>query len=421
MLENHKCECSVKGYCNKFKRTVTDREIQICNGTSGVSEVFRHKRLLAWSQELRKINPPKRASVVGKGSRPFRRTGHWSKAFSHECVHLGEPINGESGKYFCNLLKTPCRPGVHISGSKDSCVVCSHRNLTPKFIKTSEFVSDIHRLATMLPEDITAIAGVSRSGLFPASLISMLLHLKPYAVRQVQGDVIPMGNGWRLQTGSPDPKKGRVCVIDDTVMTGNSINAIRGLVKNEFGDPLIAAVYVNPLAVTKPDIYVKDLPWPHFLEWNIFNSVILPSMALDFDGILCHDCPPADDDDGPRYLNFLRTVRPLYPVRRQQIPLVVTARLEKYRQETMNWLNKWGISVGNLIMGPWSNNAERARNNLGVYKGKHFRDFMGKSGGIKPCVFVESDRSQAMQIARYSRGCAICPATGECFNGRDIR
>src|SRR5690606_15176720 len=120
-----------------------------------------------------------------------------------------------------------------------------------------------------------------------------------------------------------------------------------------FVSAIAAAVYVNPFARVKPDVWVRDLPWPHLLEWNLFNSVLSPSMAVDFDGILCHDCPPQDDDDGPRYARFLREVQPLYVMRKTVVQLIVTARLEKYRPQTLDWLARHGIAVKTLVMGPW--------------------------------------------------------------------
>ena len=135
-----------------------------------------------------------------------------------------------------------------------------------------------------------------------------------------------------------DPS-GKILVVDDTVMTGNSLRAINQLVKRELGDSIYASVYCNPNATRKPDIWAVDLPWPHLLEWNIFNSILSPSLACDFDGILCRDCPPGSDDDGERYLNFINNAQPLYVPRRAPIPLIVT-RIEKYREPTEQWLRR---------------------------------------------------------------------------------
>ena len=126
-------------------------------------------------------------------------------------------------------------------------------------------------------------------------------------------------------------------------MTGNSLKRTKHVLRDMPGEKLFAAVYVNPSAIAKPDVWVHDLPWPHLLEWNLFNSVLLDSFAIDFDGILCHDCPPADDDDGERYLAWMENARPLHLVRKSPVKLIITARLEKYRPQTLAWMERWGV------------------------------------------------------------------------------
>tara|TARA_R110002096_G_scaffold66682_6_gene162290 strand:+ start:11975 stop:13678 length:1704 start_codon:yes stop_codon:yes gene_type:complete len=284
-----------------------------------------------------------------------------------------------------------------------------------RFLTTSQMAADTKKLASMIPPDVTAIAGVSRSGVYPASLIAMMLHLPFYIVRQSKNDIIEAGSGWRLGKKSHDG--GRVAVIDDTVMTGNSQKAIKGVVESFFESSLMCTVYCNPLAIHKPDLWAVDLPWPHLLEWNLFNSVILPSAAFDFDGILCEDCPPGSDDDGPKYLNFIQNAVPKYVVRKDPIPMIVTARIEKYREPTLAWLDQWGIRCNNLVMAPWDTLAERNRHDMATYKADHYKSFMKKCKGIKPTVFIESDVNQAARIAKISGGITVCPSAGKCFNG----
>lgn len=65
MFEDHICSCEHPGFCEKFKRDVTDRELKICKGVAGIPESSRCSRLLSWEQALRKIEPPKRVSKAG--------------------------------------------------------------------------------------------------------------------------------------------------------------------------------------------------------------------------------------------------------------------------------------------------------------------------------------------------------------------
>lgn len=283
----------------------------------------------------------------------------------------------------------------------------------PRFVSSAQFQQDIKKLIGLIPPDITAIAGVARSGLSAATMLSMYLHLPMITIRQTMNDIVATGNGWRLGgTRHVDPQKGRILVVDDTVMTGNSLRAIRPLVSEKLGQAVYAAVYVNPRATKKPDIWAVDLPWPHILEWNMFNSILSPSMALDFDGILCQDCEPGSDDDGPKYLNFIRNAKPLYLPRRVPVPLIVTARIERYRKETEEWLARHKVKVGRLVMHPAKSLRERQRDNIAIFKAKHYKAWAIRHRARPgPALFIESEDRQAQAIARHSGLIVVCPSS----------
>jgi len=282
-----------------------------------------------------------------------------------------------------------------------------------RFVRSSQFQQDILNLVAKIPPDVTAIAGVARSGLSAATMLSMYMHLPMVTIRQTMGDVVQTGNGWRLGGSKHvNPKTEKILVVDDTVMTGNSLKAIKPLIDREFGNAVYAAIYVNPKATRKPDIWSVDLPWPHILEWNVFNSILSPSSAMDFDGILCHDCPPGSDDDGAKYLDFIRNAQPLYTPRRCPIPLIVTARIEKYRAETEDWLRRHGIAWHRLVMHPAATLAERRRDNIAAYKARYYAEWAAKHRATPgPHLFFESEDQQARQIAIRTGLLSICPHT----------
>jgi hypothetical protein len=285
---------------------------------------------------------------------------------------------------------------------------------TPEYITTERLASDTLSLVPRLPPDITQIAAVSRSGLAPGTLLSMALHLPMIVIRHHQGDWVPAGNGWRLNEGTPKGK-GKILVIDDTTMTGNSLKRTKNVIAKMPGEKIYAAVYVNPAAIAKPDIWAMDLPWPHLLEWNLFNSVLLDSFALDFDGILCHDCAPGDDDDGPRYRRFLEETPPLHLVRKRAAKLIVTARLERYRPDTLAWMDRWGVKAKQLIMGPWESLADRRGSDVAAWKADALQTFLAKRSAIQPKFYVESDSRQAARIAELTGRLVVCPPAGRCF------
>lgn len=287
----------------------------------------------------------------------------------------------------------------------------------PEFISSSQLQEDVKKLLPLIPHDITAVAGVARSGLSVAAMISMYTHLPLITIRHSTGDIEHAGNGWRLG-GSQHikPDMDRVLIVDDTVMTGTSLKQIKRIVEKEIRNYVTCAVYVNPKAQTKPDIYLKELNWPHLLEWNIFNSILSPNLALDFDGILCHNCSPVDDDDGDRYSNFIQNAKPLYLPRKSTIPLIITARIEKYREPTLEWLNKYGIKVDKLIMHPAKTLKEREKDDICMFKARHFKEWAQETNPKPPpLAFVESEDWQAQKIAKLSGHMVICPTTAKVY------
>jgi hypoxanthine phosphoribosyltransferase len=272
-----------------------------------------------------------------------------------------------------------------------------------RWVRTVDRTAAVEKLIGRIPDDVTAVAGVPRSGMSAAGQIAEALHVRLYAIHASTG-LVELASGERFHGERPDD--GTLLIVDDTVASGLSMYALRERIRevSTRRRVLTAVVYASPEAAHTVDLYAEILPLPHFLQWNFFNSVHAPTTALDFDGILCEDCPAEDDDDGPRYVRFLETAKPKYLVRSCEIPLIVTARLEKYRDPTNAWLRRWGVRCRELVMGPW---AERSHTyDIGQFKGQVYRDSAAT-------IFVESCPAQTRVIADVSGKRVICPAKGE--------
>lgn len=265
-----------------------------------------------------------------------------------------------------------------------------------KIITTEELVADIYKLALQLPPDITRVLGVSRSGLFPASLLAMHLHAELGAIDG--GNVIDVGHGWRRRETQTRP--GRTLVIDDSTATGRSARQVAGL-----GD-LFAVIYANPKSPITPDYYARQLELPHYFEWNLFNSHY--RAAYDFDGVLCQDVTAEDETRGD-YLDIISKRPPLYLPRRRPIELIVTARLDKYRQVTLDWLRRHNVRVKRLVMWDRPGSERNKRKAISDFKARAFSE-------TNLQLFIESDPTQAREIAEQSRRPVVCTTTKEVFN-----
>lgn len=462
---DHVCDCPLKGVCKKHGIAKSAREKEICRGEN-VLPAVRDAYLKKWESSLDRpqtvVKSVASLSVKPRGlpGTELKKLISWfgfkgdngcgCSEHAAKMDHLGpqwckdnidtivgwmvesakkksvlgfavSAIPGMVGMTAEALVRKAIANAERFEESFSRGSPFQYKGQCPRFISTSRFVSDIHRLSSMIPAETSAIIGIARSGLTPATIVSQLLHLPLMAMSQENKtggspySISHVGSGWRLSgnTGGDGPP----VLIDDTVMSGNSFRHCLPVVRGLFPEVRTAAVYVNPKSRFKPDFWVEDLPWPHFLEWNMFNSVMTPSMAFDFDGILCHECPGGSDDDGLAYLEFLRNVRPLYPVRKIVIPMIATARLEKYRSETLAWLSRNGMAVRELVMGPWGNNSQRTFSKVVSHKASAYRRFMLESRGVKPPAFVESDDIQARKIAELSGGIVICPATNGVYCG----
>lgn len=179
---------------------------------------------------------------------------------------------------------------------------------------------------------------------------------------------------------------------------------------------LTAATYVHPDALGVIDFPGVIYPGHHYLEWNLFNTGLAGSILTDLDGILCPDIRPEDDDDGPRYLAAIRGARALHRPTRRPVAAIVTGRLEKWRAETVAWLDRSGIRYARLVMGPWATAAERwtdGPNKVADWKAAQYQAAPGCP------LFVESDPAQASIIAGTTGRQVLCPALGRVLNCRE--
>jgi uncharacterized HAD superfamily protein len=169
------------------------------------------------------------------------------------------------------------------------------------------------------------------------------------------------------------------------------------------GKVTTCAVIVVPEKGVEVDLFFREMPHPRIFEWNAFHHPQIANSCFDLDGILCVDPTSHDNDDGPRYLEFLRTARP-FIIPTQRIGHIVSARLEKYRAQTEQWLADHNISYGQLHLIDLPSAAERQRlGNHASHKAKIYKD-------TNAILFYESDLKQAREIAQLSGKPVLCIA-----------
>lgn len=268
----------------------------------------------------------------------------------------------------------------------------------------------------LIPRTVDLIVGVPRSGLIPASLLSLHLNVPMTDVEGLAAGRL-LGCGERRQWGAGDadylstPR--HALVIDDSILSGNQMTRVRERLAAA-GLPhrlTYAAVYATPEAVQRGlvDIHFEIVPLPRVWEWNVMHHVVLSTACVDIDGLLCADPTEEENDDGPAYERFLATARPLFPCSRP-IATLVSARLEKYRPHTERWLAAHGIRYGELVLLDLPDGATRKR--LGVHA-----SFKADVYKARPhTLFIESNPRQAADIARLAGKPVLCLPTREMFH-----
>ena len=259
------------------------------------------------------------------------------------------------------------------------------------------------------PTDIDLVVGIPRSGLLPANLIGLTANIPVTDIdRFVEGKTYGFGSTkhWAgLQTDADSWR--RVLVIDDSIDSGRSMSEARQLIRDRLGDRdsiLYGAVYGIPGGHAEADIVLETVPHARVFQWNLLHHKILSQSCVDIDGVLCVDPTDEQNDDGAAYEHFLASAVPLLRVT-QKVRYLVTSRLEKYRRHTEEWLAANQIQYDELIMLDLPSAQERRR--LGIH-GSFKADLYRASDAL---LFIESEASQAAEIARRSGKPVLCVET----------
>ena len=156
----------------------------------------------------------------------------------------------------------------------------------------------------------------------------------------------------------------KVLVVDDSCYSGRAIDLARERLK-VFADDyefVYAAVYGRTDSLEKIDCCLEIVDGKRVWQWNYLNHSMARTACFDLDGVLCVDPTPEENDDGPKYLDFIKNAAPLY-IPNYKIRAIVTSRLEKYRAQTEAWLRKHGVQYDELVMLDLPTAEERRRQN----------------------------------------------------------
>ena len=250
--------------------------------------------------------------------------------------------------------------------------------------------------------DVDCIAGVPRSGMLAASLIALYLGKPLISIEDIgKGDYNNFTSRIRLFC-----KSSRVLVVDDSCSSGNAMKHVKdtlSTIKNK--EFIYCAIYVLESSKQYVDFWFETLEHLRLFEWNIMDHGILGQSCVDLDGILCIDPTYEENDDGEKYKHFLLNAQPRF-IPQRRIGTIVTCRFEKYRPETIQWLEKYNVKYNDLIMMNYATADERrAANCYSSYKAAIYKQTNAQ-------LFIESNSKQAFDIFCFTNKPVYCPDNG---------
>ena len=279
--------------------------------------------------------------------------------------------------------------------------------INKRFVTNKDFYEATMKLIPYVSK-FDGIVGVPRSGMIPASILSVALNKPLFSICKNQIQMLKFMSsfgGSRMINYKGNQQN--LVFIDDTTCNGNTANYI----KSEFGANVnVASIFSTSLGSKFINNFSEILELPHILEWNFFNSGYCPVTCFDIDGIFCPDVPIPICQDENKYIDYITNIEPFH----ERIPKLfkaqklVTGRLEKYRSITETWLEKHGFNYEELIMFPTEREQERNLNHYEVI-GNYKADVYNNSN----CeYFVESSLMEAEFISQKSGKIVIQPNDG---------
>ncbi|MCR5836757.1 MAG: phosphoribosyltransferase [Lachnospiraceae bacterium] len=266
-----------------------------------------------------------------------------------------------------------------------------------------------------IPPNIDLVVGIPRSGTMVANMLALYLNL-PFT------DVASLLRGGELRAGYTKRAAGwikkiedakTVLVVDDSVSSGKAIKEAKEQLKDCPYQLIWMAVYVLPFNKNMVDIWFEVCNQPRMFEWNFMHHWALENCCMDIDGVLCEDPKWFENDDGEKYKAFLKNTRPkLVPTKK--VGVLVSCRLEKYREDTERWLKEYNILYDKLVLMNGITAKERALiGGHANFKAEVYK----KSGAI---LFIESDNNQAIEICQITGKPVLCIENMQLINSDNI-
>ena len=271
------------------------------------------------------------------------------------------------------------------------------------FVTYKELVSDIHAWIDARPDwyEYRGVVGIPNSGMVPAHIIASRCGLPVVDLESY------LNTGGRFRPSRhlsremiPNPTKGKVLVIDDSIYAGMTMKWAEGELRSHAAmqgmEYELAAIYSSMISI--PYSYFRVIDSPRMFEWNWLHNTTLTDCLVDLDGLICED--PRERIGEDDYASWIPRAKPRH-LPKVRLGVIVSARLEKYQEPTEQWLRDHSIVFHELFLIDSTAEERESRNLYVEHKARCYQNSQAH-------IFIESDHGQAKQISRRTKRPVLC-------------
>ena len=280
------------------------------------------------------------------------------------------------------------------------CITGEHLQLPYHYTPMVQVVADVMNWTVSLGSDFDTVVAIPRSGMIVGSIIATTFG-KPLA------DPYTFANGRRWITKHALRHRADVdfyksiLLVDDGLGEGTQMQKSEAMIRELIPDIKIikAVLYCTSENRELVDRYYKEISLNEYnqYQYNILHASS-KSLACDMDGVLCEEYPvyPTEEE----YIDWMKTVKP-YKIPIYEIDCIITARPEKYRDITENWLKNHNVRYKRLYMIKGSEDIASFKTSILLKE--------------KPYTYWESDPGLSRSIAKKTGIPTLCIRTGELY------
>ncbi len=275
-------------------------------------------------------------------------------------------------------------------------------------------IEELHRSIIqglrLLPRNVNIIVGATDNSLIAASILSLYL-------KRPMTDLVNFKQSRFISNCTFDDfgnntesiaKADCILVVQESYFDIDDNSHLQREIrsKNSNASIFVASVFGPRNVSDDNQIVFRELNRRPDFSWNCMQNESLHNSCIDIDGVLCVDPVKDEDDDGPRYENFLRNANVLLKTS-TELGWLVTCRLEKYRGLTEQWLHDNGIQYRELIMMNYDSLDDRLKSKSDhIYKAKVYNE----TGAVQ---FIESSERLARLISEEAGKPVTCLPSGK--------